>query len=248
MPSKTPSLLPSQSMNLSSLPSFEPSVSMDPANSPSNYPSSFPSESPSVVSSSAPSEAPIVSLSSQPSNAPSKIPTSMPSQTPTGAPSNFPTSMPSKFTFPSGTPSIQSSIFCLNPVSFTWVEHENLASASDLNGNLVSIHSGEENWLVYHIGGPMIFIGLSEVGGLHWSDGSDVDFTAWFPGQPGDAAELYTLMVEAEAWHDYGTQSFKAVYKLPSLSLFAAQSAGYICYSSDSTGCSSSSDCKSPVS
>jgi hypothetical protein len=135
-----------------------------------------------------------------------------------------------------------------------WEAHE--TKANELSGNLVSIHSLSEDWLVYHIGGSQIWIGWIEIGGEQWSDGSVIDYDGFAPGERNNGGgtnggvELYGGLGNNDQdktnWHDFANMNKRAVYRLPSSSLCAAYSAGYTCYSADSTGCSST-DCKSQI-
>lgn len=80
----------------------------------------------------------------------------------------------------------------------------------DIGGDLVSIHSDEENAFVYQNAGMAgrVWIGFTDEaveGQWIWSDGSVVDYTRWNPGQPNnaDGAEHCACMLaNPDRWHD----------------------------------------------
>eukprot|EP00978_Attheya_sp_CCMP212_P041609 scaffold240595_cov63-Attheya_sp.AAC.9 len=176
------------------------------------------------------------------------------------SPSKNPSDVPTRSVGPSIKPSISLDptstpvmILCFQSSPLNLTTHE--AAANQLQGHVVSIHSAEENWLVVHITGTPAWIGLVDYaveGDFVWIDGSDLNFTIWRSGEPDNNlgnqdCTLIAYSVQNE-WDD-GTCSdaLPAVYKLPISSLCGAITAGYTCYEGDSTGCSSSLDCKTAL-
>jgi hypothetical protein len=82
-------------------------------------------------------------------------------------------------------------------------------------------------------------------------DGSDVNFTGWNSGEPNGITEDCTINYNgAPTWNNVqcsGSGGRAAVYKLPFSSRCDAITAGYTCYEGDSTGCSSSLNCKTAL-
>jgi hypothetical protein len=153
------------------------------------------------------------------------------------------------------SPSHGSSIFCLDyPGGFTpYAQFEQ--SSSELNGFLASAHSLEESRLFYDIGiSTRAFIGLRGVpernGTYYWSDGSDLDYSNWCPGEPNSLDPCGHLNGANGCWNDLPCSMYhSAIYKLSAEYLCEAENVrGYDCYSDDSSGCTSSSSCKIPLS
>eukprot|EP00978_Attheya_sp_CCMP212_P020881 scaffold60324_cov35-Attheya_sp.AAC.1 len=130
-------------------------------------------------------------------------------------------------------------------VSYTFSDHETLASK--LGGHLTAIHSEADNWLVTYIGGLGRFtaLGLTDIateGTWVWSDGSAVNYTSWYTGQPnnGQGAEncARSRWGGINFWNDVPCTfaGDQGVYTLPASSLCAATNGqGYTCYTADST-------------
>eukprot|EP00978_Attheya_sp_CCMP212_P045016 scaffold331115_cov56-Attheya_sp.AAC.1 len=141
-------------------------------------------------------------------------------------------------------------IWCLRGDVSDFNTHE--AAANLLQGHVGSIQSAEENWLVADIAGARAWIGFVDYvseGSFVWTDGSDVTFTSWDAGEPNNYngnEDCTTIYWNApNEWNDFAcSNGLPAVYKLPLSSLCGAKSAGYTCYEGDSTGCSSSLNCK----
>eukprot|EP00978_Attheya_sp_CCMP212_P029620 scaffold105875_cov60-Attheya_sp.AAC.1 len=98
------------------------------------------------------------------------------------------------------------------------------------------------------------YIGFVREGGFVWTDGSDFTFTRWRVGQPNndggneDCTTTYHSNPDVvDHWVDRPCyREYPGVYKLPISSLCTAI-AGYTCYEGDSTGCSSSLNCKTEL-
>ena len=88
-----------------------------------------------------------------------------------------------------------------------------MACATDeMNSNLTSIHSVEENNFVRQVvsaGSSYMWIGLSRKidshdDSFHWVDGSDLSFTNWASGEPSSIHENCTefVMRTGGKWND----------------------------------------------
>jgi hypothetical protein len=177
----------------------------------------------------------------------SYFPTQNPSAGPTQSvePSIMPSSIPSVSVDPTSTPSM---IWCLTNTYKNFESHE--ATANSLQGHLVSIHSEEDNYLAHDIvSNVYAWIGFNDLAteaNYVWSDGSEPNFLSWGQGEPNYGYEDCTLInTGLYKWINWPCdKNYLAVYKLPISSLCGALSAGYKCYEEDSTGCSSSLNCK----
>jgi hypothetical protein len=172
------------------------------------------------------------------------------SVSPSQNPSDVPTESNGPSIKPSSTPAM---ILCRRGSGLNFAAHE--AAANLLYGNVASIHSAEENWLVSYIGGQA-YIGFVDYGlafDFVWSDGSDVNFTSWNSGEPNGITEDCTITAHGNpnTWNNVQCSDGRAaVYKLPFSSrcdAMAMATAGYTCYEGDSTGCSSSFNCKTAL-
>eukprot|EP00978_Attheya_sp_CCMP212_P047363 scaffold421330_cov55-Attheya_sp.AAC.1 len=178
---------------------------------------------------------------------PSMVPSESiyPSQNPSDVPSCTPSTLD-----PTSTPVM---MLCFVSPFLNFAMHE--AAATILQGDVVSIHSAEENWLVADIRyGSDAYIGLVDYaleGTFVWTDGSDVNFTNYRVGEPnnnGGGEDCTSMYSDSNVWNDMPCyRPSPAVYKLPSSSLFGAITAGYTCYEGDSTGCTSSLNCKTEL-
>ncbi|XP_071834012.1 lectin 1-like [Apostichopus japonicus] len=102
-----------------------------------------------------------------------------------------------------------------------------------VSGHLASVHSQEEQNFLFdmvraalpHTGGwdPQVYIGM-EVGSQNnlqsWTDGSNVDFTGWFPGEPNNGpnsrAAIASGLHSAGKWADvFSYNNFAYICQLP---------------------------------
>eukprot|EP00978_Attheya_sp_CCMP212_P037551 scaffold178216_cov41-Attheya_sp.AAC.2 len=189
-----------------------------------------------------------------PTDGPTYASTTTPTPVPTVEPTDGPTEYPMK---PSGSPTVILSgpsvaVFCLHDSLLNFTAHE--YAANELEGHVVSILSAEDNLLVVHISHAMTWIGLVDydhVGDFVWTDGLDVNFTSWMDGEPNNyrgkenCTTIGMKRAFPQSWNDDRcSKKLPAVYKLPISSLCGAISDGYTCYQGNSTGCSSSLNCK----
>jgi hypothetical protein len=132
--------------------------------------------------------------------------------------------------------------------------HETLAN--ELDGHFASIQSSEENWLVTYINDGRQWIGFSDTaseGSFTWTDGSQVNFTSWYTNEPNDDKNDEDCTVNywkgvPNKWNDLRcNKTFPAVYKLPASRLCDANGIGYKCYNANSTGCSSTFNCRGEI-
>eukprot|EP00978_Attheya_sp_CCMP212_P043575 scaffold286765_cov75-Attheya_sp.AAC.1 len=165
------------------------------------------------------------------------------------SPSQNPSDVPTDSIGPSSTPGM---ILCHQYAKLDFATHE--AAANLLYGHVVSIHSTEENWLVIYIAGAghTSWIGFVDYGGTSdyvWTDGSDANYTGWRIGEPNFSTEKCTMTDNvAPTWNNIVCSHERtAVYKVPFTSRCDAITAGYTCYEGNSTGCSSSLDCKATL-
>jgi len=98
--------------------------------------------------------------------------------------------------------------FCsLQPA--TWQSAHNICRS--LGGNLASIGSAAENaWVQSKLMGATAFIGLHDSrveGSFEWTDGSPLNYTNWYPGQPNNANgdQDFVEMLPDGTWNDQYT-------------------------------------------
>ena len=83
----------------------------------------------------------------------------------------------------------------------------------NINGNLTSIHSAEENDFVRQmadaLGLPAVWIGLNNLnsadGSYEWVDGSDLSYTNWADGEPSQYSGVIkncTALNNDRKWHN----------------------------------------------
>ncbi|XP_072022085.1 echinoidin-like [Amphiura filiformis] len=133
-------------------------------------------------------------------------------------PSPTPTPTPTPSGCPDGWSDFNGGCYKYFSERKTWADAS--THCKQLNADLVSIHSTEENDYVGSLvtDGSWIAIGfndLSSEGNFEWTDGSSADFAAWGPNEPNqsgeeDCTELYPERDPTANWNDCNCLSDKA--------------------------------------
>ncbi|XP_028517873.1 uncharacterized protein LOC110248715 [Exaiptasia diaphana] len=164
--------------------------------------------------------------------------------------------------------------FCYRTFSTCASWNESESNCLDVNSNLTSVTSQEENtYIQLRHGGDTGWIGLQDIdseGNFTWIDGTNVDFTYWAPNQPngfpGDQDCVHTLGLRHDYhWNDVTCGSCHAYtckrdidecsvdYHMCDRNAQCTNSDGsYTCvcnsgYNGDGTSCSDIDECSSGV-
>ena len=86
--------------------------------------------------------------------------------------------------------------------SLTWEKSKEACNAE--NSNLASVHDSQTNSFLHSLMEDNAFIGgyKTQDGIWRWTDGSDFDYSNWYPGKPGPASSHEDKLEIFHGWGD----------------------------------------------